>query len=142
MPTWISIIFRAIVTNIPDIMVRPVRSRSRIERFADGEEVGIEQYEYDSDECCQFSLHEEDEQAAARDDEKRVDENGEEDEEIIEERVGMFLHQENHLNAEGVKLIRVEIVCDEIDWKGQGCEKNDYLFKHQVSNIKNAKQLR
>lgn len=80
MPTWISIIFRAIVTNIPYIMVRPVRPRSRIERFADGEEVGIEQYEDDRDECRQFSLHDEDEQAAARDDEKRVDENGEENE--------------------------------------------------------------
>lgn len=54
----------------------------------------------------------------------------------------MFLHLEDHLDPEGVKLIRVEIICDEIDRKGQGCEKNDYLFKHQISIIKNAKQLK
>ena len=53
----------------------------------------------------------------------------------------MFLHLEDHLDSEGVKLVGVEIICDEVDWKGQGREKNDDLFKHQVSIIKNGNQL-
>lgn len=83
----------------------PVGPRSCIKRFADGEEVGIEEYEDNCDECRQFALHDEDEQAAARDDEEWINQNGEEDEEIIEERIGVLLHFEDHLDSEGVKLM-------------------------------------
>jgi hypothetical protein len=52
--TGVSVIFGTIVSNISNTLAGPIWSGGRVERLADSEEVGVEEYEDDSEKSCQF----------------------------------------------------------------------------------------
>ena len=52
--TGVSVIFGTIISNISNILAGPIWSGGRVEGLADGEEVGVEEYEDDSEKSCQF----------------------------------------------------------------------------------------
>ena len=54
MTTGISIIFGTIVSNISNTLAGSIWSGGRVEGLAGGEEVGVEEYEDDSEKSCQF----------------------------------------------------------------------------------------
>ncbi len=54
MTTGVSVIFGTIISNISNTLAGPIWSGGRVEGLADGEEVGVAEYEDDSEKSCQF----------------------------------------------------------------------------------------
>jgi hypothetical protein len=52
--TGVSVIFGTIISNISNTLAGPIWSGGRVEGLADGEEVGVAEYEDDSEKSCQF----------------------------------------------------------------------------------------
>jgi len=52
--TGVSVIFGTIISNISNTLAGPIWSGGRVEGLADGEEVGVEEYEDYSEKSCQF----------------------------------------------------------------------------------------
>lgn len=73
MSARISIVFGAVISDISHTVVCPVWPGCTVEGLADGEKIGIEEREDDSDESCHFLLGKKDVETGNGDDEHGVD---------------------------------------------------------------------